>query len=577
MTQRSISAGIVYSAATNEAERRITAGFVYVARVGSYVLPPNAPSDLGGTVTGYTTIDVWWVDNSDDETGFEIQYSTASGFSSGVLTVTLPAGTTSHTLTGLTHNRTYYIRVRSMRNASRSLFTPTISRTTWNGTPATPTNLQATSITSEFLTLAWTDNATNETNYKFQITLSGGAWTFLPISGYPSGLPADTTSWAIPMSTILSVANPGDTRAFRVVAGNTYASSSSTHIWVTLPDEEEPPPPLDPPIAPTNLQVTSVDFMAISLAWTDASSDEDGFWIDRSQDGETFATIATVGAGVTAYTDPWLMPDTLYFYQVRAYKGELLSGPSNTAQAQTLGVDPPTDLTVEALSATSVYLTWQDNTDIEQAYLVERSLDNGQTWQQIAQAPASQTYFTDAALAPETWYCYRVRALYPLVYLRSGLYSGRGLDLWDGTYHLPPPQGWETLGFDESDWTPRLYLVGRTVPPPVAPDCDAVRAYTGTSIIAHRGNLLRSPFILPAGPILSARLRMNVEDYLTSCYINGQALTLPPQTLTPGNSYNRLDMALDPSLFQPGPNVLAIHFNNETGNAHGVSYLLEIY
>lgn len=424
--------------------------------------------------------------------------------------------------------------------------------------PLAPSGLAVTGVTLDSVALSWTDQSSDEDSFQIERSSDGISFTTIATVG------AGVTTYTDDSLT------PGTIYYYRVFAhrGGVLSTSSNTVQAQTVGL---------PPTAPSNLQVTSVELMAISLAWTDQSNNENGFWIDRSQDGETFSTVATVGAGVTAYTDPWLMPDTLYYYQVRAYRGELISSPSNTVQAETLGVDPPTGLSAEVLSATSVHLTWQDNAQIEQAYTVERSLDNGQTWQEIAKLPANQTYFTDAALAPETWYCYRVRALYPLVYLRSGLYSGRGLDLWDGMFHVAPPQGWEMVDFDESAWTPYLYLGQGTTPPKVAPDCTPVRAYTGRSVVAHRGNLIRSRFTLPAGPILSARLRMNIEDYMTSCYINGQALTLPAQSLTPGSAYNHMDITLDPSLFQPGPNVLAMHFNNESGSAHAISYLLELY
>ncbi len=42
-------------------------------------------------------------------------------------------------------------------------------------------------------------------------------------------------------------------------------------------------------------------------------------------------------------------------------------------------------------------------------YLVERSL-NGSVWTQIASTSASQTYFTDSGLSPNTWYQYRIKA-----------------------------------------------------------------------------------------------------------------------------------------------------------------------
>src|SRR4030095_9733264 len=42
-----------------------------------------------------------------------------------------------------------------------------------------------------------------------------------------------------------------------------------------------PPPPLPPPAAPSNLGATATTFSDIMLSWTDNSSDEDGFAVER--------------------------------------------------------------------------------------------------------------------------------------------------------------------------------------------------------------------------------------------------------------------------------------------------------
>jgi len=58
----------------------------------------------------------------------------------------------------------------------------------------------------------------------------------------------------------------------------------------------------------------------LSLSWTDMSSDENGFEIERKTGtGGTYSQIATVGSNVTSYTDPNLAGGSTYCYQVRAF------------------------------------------------------------------------------------------------------------------------------------------------------------------------------------------------------------------------------------------------------------------
>lgn len=73
--------------------------------------------------------------------------------------------------------------------------------------------------------------------------------------------------------------------------------------------------------APTNLICSVVSSVQINLSWTDNSSDELGFKIERANDsGGPWDQIDTVGADVTTYQDTGLTPNTTYYYRVRAYK-----------------------------------------------------------------------------------------------------------------------------------------------------------------------------------------------------------------------------------------------------------------
>jgi len=85
--------------------------------------------------------------------------------------------------------------------------------------------------------------------------------------------------------------------------------------------------------APTNLTATAVGSRRIDLTWSDNSSGETGFRIYRSGNGVRFSKIATVGAGVTSFSNTRLRRGRTYYYRVRAYAGTTNSGYSNTASA----------------------------------------------------------------------------------------------------------------------------------------------------------------------------------------------------------------------------------------------------
>ena len=99
----------------------------------------------------------------------------------------------------------------------------------------------------------------------------------------------------------------------------------------------------NPPTAPGGLLATAVSFSQINLSWTDNSTNESSFLIERSIDNTNFTQIASVAVNVTSYPSTGLAATTPYYYRVRASNSAGASGYSNTASATTLAA--PTILT----------------------------------------------------------------------------------------------------------------------------------------------------------------------------------------------------------------------------------------
>jgi hypothetical protein len=71
----------------------------------------------------------------------------------------------------------------------------------------------------------------------------------------------------------------------------------------------------------------------ITLNWTDNSSNEAGFVIERSSDNVNFETLTTVNANVTSYLDTGLTGGQSYYYRVTATNAVGPSNASNVASA----------------------------------------------------------------------------------------------------------------------------------------------------------------------------------------------------------------------------------------------------
>ena len=86
--------------------------------------------------------------------------------------------------------------------------------------------------------------------------------------------------------------------------------------------------------APTGLAATAVSPTGVHLTWTGHSTLASLFRIDRSTDGKTWTTAATVTAATTADDDA-IAAGTAYQYRVVAVSGSNVTPPSNTAAVTT--------------------------------------------------------------------------------------------------------------------------------------------------------------------------------------------------------------------------------------------------
>lgn len=91
------------------------------------------------------------------------------------------------------------------------------------------------------------------------------------------------------------------------------------------------------PSAPTNLTLSVLSHSQIDLNWSDNSSDETGFRVERctGADCSDFAEIASVGQDVTSYSHADLTAQTVYRYRVLAFNAVGSSAYSNMAEAIT--------------------------------------------------------------------------------------------------------------------------------------------------------------------------------------------------------------------------------------------------
>ncbi|MGV3723256.1 MAG: fibronectin type III domain-containing protein, partial [Actinomycetota bacterium] len=375
---------------------------------------------------GRTRLEIAWTDASTNETGFALQQSTNGVNWTPLAPVPAPApaatgGAVTTTVVSLNPNTQYRFRVAAVNTGGQSAWVGPQAGTTLPLPPTAPSGLIVTTPPKpdgrNRLTVSWTDASASETAFALQRSLDGVSWTDLapvptPDSGGAGGV-VQVTASQLASDTLYY---------FRVAAVNTGGAS----VWVgpqsakTLPLPPSAPSgligmPPPPPLGRTTL----------SVAWTDASSNETTFALQKSLDGVDWTTLPDVptpgvaesGEVVTAQVGS-LQPNTRYYFRVAAVNPGGASAWTAPASAATLPLPPsaPTGLTVTTPpkpdGITKLVLTWADPGPDETGCQVERQGPGGE-FEPIAQVGSSSQTFTDTGLRSNTQYVYRVRAFNP--------------------------------------------------------------------------------------------------------------------------------------------------------------------
>lgn len=216
------------------------------------------------------------------------------------------------------------------------------------GAPAMPAEFSGQAVSNSQINLTWSSNSCNEEGFRIQRDSGSGFVSLATVS-------EDTVSYN---DTALE---PSSTYTYRVCAYNNYGDSGYTDsisLTTSAPST---------PTEPVALSGQAVSSSQINLTWSDNSSNETGFHIQRDS-GSGFTALATVSANSTFYHDTDLTPSTTFSYRVIAYNGVGDSAPSNTVVLLTAVLN-------SAASINQYGITWT----FDKAYQVGQ-FANGDYW-----------------------------------------------------------------------------------------------------------------------------------------------------------------------------------------------------
>ncbi len=216
---------------------------------------------------------------------------------------TAASSLTSWTHTGLAGAMRYFYRVRASDAAGRSAPSTIVSAV---NRPSPVTEAAVTSLSNSQLVLNWIETS-GETGYRIERSTDNTTFTQIATvaANVPSytaaGLAAGKQYWF----RISPMSGSGD--------GNPVVITGTTSGFQGVSD----------------LAFTSKSSSAIGLEWTGITG-ATNYRIERSTNGTSFTTLATVAAGTTTYSDASVAVLGKYYYRVVALNGTTAANPSST-------------------------------------------------------------------------------------------------------------------------------------------------------------------------------------------------------------------------------------------------------
>jgi hypothetical protein len=410
---------------------------------------PNGPFGLSVAATAPTTVQLSFVDNSNNETGFVVQRSTAGGAFTTLATLAAAAGvdsTVSYTDSTAAAGTSYSYTVNAVNGPYQSstagpvsVTTPTTAGgstppggggvTNPGGPPNGPYALLLGATGPNSVQISFVDNSSNETGFVIE-RATGASGPFTQVATLPPASGVHST-----VTYTDSTDAPATTYFYRAYAVNgIYQSSIAGPMSVTTPAGST----VTIPNAPSGLSVTDASTSQIPqvlVSFTDNATNESGLVIQRSTNASgPFATVTTlpgdVGTGMRTYTDTGVSAGTTYYYQVYAENSagsSTIDGPlSVTTAASSTGsggtTNPggppngPYGIDANAINSNSVQLTFIDNASNETGFVILRSSSAAGPFTQVGTASASPgtrgiVTFIDASVSPSSTYYYEAYAV----------------------------------------------------------------------------------------------------------------------------------------------------------------------
>ncbi len=370
--------GTIIDTATTSALGSIGSG------VTGWVTSIAAPANLVASASQTSRIDLAW-DAVSGATGYAVEVSHDRGRTFKSLDSTDNATTTCSDI-GTVAGMEYYYRVRSTNADGTGLPCSAVSITaTFDLSIAPPTGFTAEEVGDDIL-LLWQDHATNETAYAIEQRSGAATWTRIATvaANSTSHTIIDGSPWTL--YRVQALGNGGGSRYSQPAKGTDTSS--------------------DP--APESLTVSGRTSSSISLSWTSGGGSASEC-LQRSDNDGPFRTIAYPSNA--SFTDWGLPAGTTYRYRVahefdRSTTSAIIEA---STKASTGTPNAPDGLTAGGVARGQINLRWNDRSDNETGFVVQRAPGGG-SFATVATLAAGADGWCDTGLDAASTHDYRVKA-----------------------------------------------------------------------------------------------------------------------------------------------------------------------
>lgn len=210
-------------------------------------------------------------------------------------------------------------------------------------------------------------------------------------------------------------------------------------------------------LAPSNLQLSSLNEAAIGLTWHDNSKFETGFFIERSVRDSSFVVVDSVSSNIVSRTMPGpFLTNTDYSFRIRANSSQGFSRYSNVALAH-ISFPAPFISRIQSQNDSTIELTWSHASQISRSFNIERSTD-GMLFDSLSSIPAGSDSIHTATL-----YSYYLLAqpYYFRIRVRSSCNYSPYSNIVNSTVAFLPPSGLRLSSATQTQITLEWAVVSR--------------------------------------------------------------------------------------------------------------------